>query len=446
MSDATLISRENNIAHIQVLISAEDVGRHYRSFYKDMAKRFNIPGFRKGKVPSNVLRQKIGKETVDENVGSMLKDFAIQVGLRKLNLIPRAGTPQWHSEPEINEDIELNYEVSLPVLPEVKLPDFSKFEITVPKLNVNDAMKDRYRERLAERFTEWEEAEKVSEIGGGILFHFTSTNAETGDETPFKHNEMRYVIGREGNLPGWDTELTGLKAGEEKTFEYDMPENFADLRVAGKKLNIKVNVDKVFDLNEPEFTEEFVTEKLRMESLEKFNEFVTESLNQETEIQFEQNKQDLVMQKVLAEMETDISDDMINDEIDGLMQENEQTLRRYGSSLDEYLKEKGQDLKEFRESLADTAERKIKLFLAVREVAAQNNIQVTNQDMQNFALRLMREQGLEVEQIQQLLNNRDWVNQAHYQITSEKAVRFMADQVVVDVDEKEYDEAEASAE
>ena len=82
----------------------------------------------------------------------------------------------------------------------------------------------------------------------------------------------------------------------------------------------------------------------------------------------------------------------------------------------------------------------------MREVAAQNNIQVTNQDMQNFALRLMREQGLEVEQIQQLLNNRDWVNQAHYQITSEKAVRFMADQVVVDVDEKEYDEAEASAE
>ncbi|MEZ5338751.1 MAG: trigger factor [bacterium] len=446
MSDATLVSREKNIAHIQVQLSPEDVGRHYRAFYKDMAKRFNIPGFRKGKIPANVLRQKIGQEVVDENVGNMLKDFAIQVGLRSLNLIPRAGNPQWHSEPEPQEDAALSYELSLPVLPEVTLPDFSKFEITVPKLNVNQAMKERYRERLAERFTVWEDAEQGAEFGNGILFSFTSSNAESGEDTPFRHAEMRYVIGREGNLPGWDTELTGLKAGDEKTFGYEMPENFADLRVAGKKLNISLKVDKVFLLNVPEFTEEFVKESLRMESLEKFDEFVAESLQQETEIQFESNKQDLVMQRVLEEMQTEISDDMINDEIDGLVQENEQTLRRYGSSLDEYLKEKGQEIKDFRESLVNTAERKIKLFLAVREVASRNNIQVTTQDMQNYALRLMREQGLEVEQIKQLMNNRDWINQAHYHITSEKAVRFMADQVVVDIDEKEYDESEAASE
>lgn len=445
MSDATLISRENNIAHIQVLVSAEDVGRHYKAFYKDMAKRFNIPGFRKGKIPANVLRQKIGTEAINENVGGMLKDYAIQVGLRKLNLIPRAGTPQWHSEPELHEDRELNYEVSLPVLPEVKMPDISTFEITVPRLSVNQAMKDRYRERLAERFTEWEETDAEAGPGTGIQLEFSSKNAETGEDTAFRHSDMRYVLGREGNLPGWDTELTGMKAGEEKTFEYEMPENFADLRVAGKKLNITAKAHKVFNLVVPEFTEEFVKDQLKMESLEKFDEFVSQSLDQETEIQFESNKQDLVVQKVLEEMETEISEDMLNDELDGLVQENEQTLRRYGSSLDEYLKEKGQELKDFRESMKDMAERKIKLFLAVREVAAENKIEVTTQDMQNYALRLMREQGVEAEQIQQLLQNRDWLNQAHYQITSEKAIRHMADQIVVDVDEKEYTESEDAA-
>ncbi len=445
MSDATLISRENNIAHIQVLISADDVGRHYKAFYKDMAKRFNVPGFRKGKIPANVIRQKLGQEAIDENVGSALKDYAISVGLTKLGLIPRAGTPQWHSEPELNETTELNYEVSLPVLPEVKMPDIAKFDITVPKLNVNQAMKERYRERLAERFTEWIEKADPAGMGDGIQLEFTSSNAETGEDTPFRHSEMRYVLGREGNLPGWDTELTGVKTGEEKEFEYDMPENFADLRVAGKKLKVSTKIAQVYTLDTPEFTEEFVKDKLRMESLEKFEEFVSESLRQETEIQFDSNKQDLVVQKVIAEMETLISDDMLNDEIDGLVQENEQTLRRYGSSLDEYLKEKEQDLKDFRESLVETAERKIKLFLAVREIAAENQIQVGSEDMQNYALRLMREQGVEAEQIQQLLQNREWLNQAHYHITSEKAIRLMADLVVVDVDEKEYEEEEASA-
>ena len=444
MSDATLISRENNIAHFQVSLSAEDVSRHYRSFYKDMASRFNVPGFRKGKVPANVIRQRLGEEAINDNMAEALKDFAINTGLQKLKLIPRNGAPQWHTEPEPADNTELSYEVSLPVLPEVKLPDFSKFNITVPILNVNQAMKDRYKERLAERFTEWEEVERATEFGDGIKLEFSSTYVDSGESTPFRHSEMRYVIGHEGNLPGWDTEFTGVKAGDEKDFEYDLPENFADQRVAGKKVSINAKIGTVFNLIKPEFTEEFVKDKLRMDSLDKFEEFVDQSLAQETRIQFENNKQELVLQKVIAELEAEISDDMINEEIDGLVEENDATLRRYGSNLDDYLKEKEQDLKDFRASLMETAERKIKLFLAVREISAAAEINVTTEDMQNYALRLMREQGLEAAQVQQLLQDRNWINQAHYHILSEKAIRFMAEQVVVDVDEKEYEPEEAA--
>lgn len=439
MSDATLISRENNIAHFQVSVSADDVNKHYKAFFRDMAGRFNVPGFRKGKVPANVIRQRLGDEAITENLASVLKDFAINTGLQKLKLTPRNGAPQWHTEPEPVENSELIFEVSLPVLPEVTMPDISKFDITVPKLNVNQAMKDRYKERLAERFTEWEDVDRAAEFGDGIKLAFSSVYVDSGEATPFKHGEMRYVIGHEGNLPGWDTEFTGVSAADDKEFEYDLPENFADKRVAGKKITISAKIETVFKLNAPEFTEEFVKDKLRMDSLEKFEEFVEQSLQQETSVQFENNKQELVLQKVLAEMETEISDDMINDEIDGLVEENEATLRRYGSSLDEYLKEKEQDLKEFRASLANTAERKIKLFLAVREVAAQGNINVTTEDMQNHAIGLMREHGVEAAQIQQLLQDRNWLNQAHYQITSEKAIRLMAEQVAVDIDEKEYE-------
>jgi len=445
MSDATLISRENNIAQFKVSLSADDVSKHYKAFYRDMAGRFNVPGFRKGKVPANVIRQRLGDEAINDNMSEALKDFAINTGLQKLKLIPRNGSPLWHTEPEPVDNTELEYEVSLPVLPEVTLPDFSKFDITVPKLNVNKAMKDRYKERLAERFTQWEEVARPSEFGDGLKLEFSSTYVDSDEKTPFRHSEMRYVIGHEGNLPGWDTEFTGVKAGDEKSFEYDVPENFADQRVSGRKINVVAKFGTIFKLNTPEFTEEFIKDKLRMDSLDKFEEFVDQSLDQETKVQFENNKQELVLQKVIAEMEALLSDDMVNEEIDGLVEENDATLRRYGSSLDEYLKEKNQDLKDFRASLTETAERKIKLFLAVREIASTNDITVTTEDMQNHALRMMREQGLEAAQIQQLLQDRNWINQAHYHVLSEKAIRFMSDQVVVDVDEKEY-EPEAAAE
>jgi trigger factor len=425
MATAELISREKNIAQIKVTLDVAEVNQHFQQVYREYSNNLRIPGFRKGKIPHNIIKQRVGAENLSGAVGEVLKEYAADEALEKLALVPRHGHTTWHSDPDPQEGQPLTYELSLPVLPEVKIPDYESFELSIPVLNVTEGMKERFRERLAERYTNFEAIESPAAEGNAVLLDFTTKYADSGENAPFGHNGMAYIIGRDGNLPGWDEKLTGQSGMSSITFDYAMPEDFADARIAGKNLTFSVDIKTVHKVTIPEINEEFIKQHMHLDSLDEFDKYIDMSLERERDAQIEQMKRELTMQKIVEGIEAEITEDMLNDEIDGIVKENDRTLRKYDSSLDQYLKEKDQSLAEYRETLRGAAENKIKYFLAIRTIADKHELRANAQDLERYAYYLMQQEGISPQQFKELLGYPEFVSETTYQIVREKALDFI---------------------
>jgi trigger factor len=253
--------------------------------------------------------------------------------------------------------------------------------------------------------------------------------ADTGEEAPFGGHDIGFVIGRAGNLPGLDEELAGTKAGDEKDLEYKMPDDFADKRVAGKLLNLHIHVDKLEAIQAPQIDEPFLKGKLGMENRAQFDEYMEASLQREIETQLLQTKKEAAMDRIVKELEAEISEDMVKDEMDGMVQENDRTLRRHGSSLDKYLAEKGQTIGEYREGLRQPALNRIRFFLGAKAIADREGFEASREDFGRYAYFLMQREGIGPEQMQELMKHREFFNEASYQIVLEKVLNHLVDKV-----------------
>lgn len=422
MAKTELIARENNIAHLVIELDPSEVDRHFKQVFKEYASQLKVPGFRKGKIPPHIIRNYVGKDNISSAASEALKDYAVDTALAQLKLTPRQGRINWHAEPVPVEAESLRYEFSIPVLPEVALPDYRAFELSVPVLGITPEMQLRYRERLQEKYTQYPEKEEAAGAQDALTISFSSVFEDSGQATPLTHSGLMYVLNREGNMPGWDEKLIGGRSGDVLDFPYTVPENFADKRVAGKALKLHIEVKSVHDVQVPVVNEQFIKDTLHMESMEQFEEYLQLSLERERDAQVEQMKRELAMQKMTAELTADITDDMLNQEIDGLVKDNDRTLRQYDSSLGQYLQEKQQSLQDYRDSLAESAMRKIKFFLAVKTIADAEGIYATSDDFQRYASYLMQYEGIPPEQMRELMQHREFYTEAAYQIVREKVL------------------------
>lgn len=429
MPTVELISRQENVAQVRVQLEAADVDRTFKAVYRQLAKELKVPGFRPGKVPPNVIRQRIGIDTLRGEVDDRLRQFAVNHALQELELTPRGGQPRFEGDLQPQEGEGVAYEFSIDVLPEVKLPDYSDWTIEVPRVELNDELKQRYEQRMIDRFTQTEPKDGPAEEGDLLTIGIHSKFAETGEEAPFGGHDIGFVLGREGNLPGLDEELANAKAGDEKDIEYKMPDDFADKRVAGKALNLLIHIDKVETITAPALDEEFLKDKLGMENRAQFDEYMEASLQREIETQLLQTKKEAAMDRIVREMEADISEDMVKDEIDGMLQENDRTLRRHGGSLDKYLAETGKTIGEYREGLQQPALNRIRFFLGAKAIADREGFEASREDFGRYAYFLMQREGIGPEQMQELMKHREFFNEASYQIVLEKVLNHLVDKV-----------------
>ncbi len=424
MATAELISREDNIARLRVTFGPAEVDRRFKAVYRELAKSIKIDGFRKGKIPPQVIKQRVGAAAIAEAAGDELQREAVGLALEELKLSAR-GEPRWTSEPDPAEGQTSVYEFSLPVLPEVTLPDYRSYELTVPVLSITDETKDRFRQRMIERFTKYPEKEGAAGEGDALVLSFTSTDPQSGAALPLGVNDLSLVIGAEGNFPGWDEQLSGLAAGSQHEFDFTVPADFSDPRVAGKPARISLSVRSVHDVEPPELDAAFIKEHLHLDSLEEFEQYIETTLVRERDQHVQQMKSELVLQKLTAELDAQLSEDMISDELDGLVKDYDQQLRRNDSSLEQFLQEQQRTLKEYRDSLREGAIQKIRVFLTVKAVAETEQLSATREDFQRYAMYLMQYEGIPAEQMQELLRNDAFIREATYQILREKAMTHL---------------------
>ncbi len=242
-------------------------------------------------------------------------------------------------------------------------------------------------------------------------------------------DNLMYTVGDEGNFPGWDEHLAGSKAGDEHNFDFTVPEDFSDPRVAGQPVKINLSVESVHEVKPPTLDDAFVKEHLRLDSADKLDEFIDEALDRERDQQVHQMKSDMGLRRLTAELQAEVSDDMVEDELDGLVKDYDTRLRQQGGSLDEFLKGKGQELKEYRQELRNAAVQKIKVFLAIKTIAEAEDLNATADDFRRYALYLIQYEGIPPEKLKELMDEPEFMREATFQILREKVLVHIVESV-----------------
>ncbi|RMD68560.1 MAG: trigger factor [Gammaproteobacteria bacterium] len=335
-------------------IPPEQIEEAVQKRLKSLAKRTRIAGFRPGKVPLSVIRQRFGKQARKEAIAELVQSSLFEAIQRESLRI--AGAPQVEAHPESSSK-GVAYEAVVEVLPEITLASLEGFTVEKPVAEVTEEDVDRVLEVLRKQRTQWVEVDRPAQEGDRVTFDYKATI----DGEPFEGSEaqgVKVVLGSGELLPSFDENLLGVKAGETRTFKVAFPEDYGIKEVAGKEAEFTVQVKAVEEPKLPELDDEFAKSfGIQEGGLQALRQEVRETLEKELKRAIEKKVKEQVMDILLKAHPIELPKAMVQEEVQRMMaQLKEQLPKTSLKDLDPSLFE-------------EAARRRVALGLIVGEIA-----------------------------------------------------------------------------
>lgn len=348
---------------MRVELPAERIEQEVNSRLKTVGRTAKLKGFRPGKVPPKVVRQRYGKQ-IREEVLSELMQKSYTDAVMQENLNP-AGGPR--IETEDNKD-GFAYVATFEVMPKIELKDLDKIEVEVPEIEIGDADMDEMMLRLRRQKATWKAVDRKSADGDKVVCDFTGTLK--GEEFEGgKGTEVPVVLGQGQMLPDFEKGLTGVKAGDEKTIKVKFPKEYHAEDLAGQKVDFAIRVHRVEEEVLPDvddaFAESFdVTEG----GLEKFMQDVRENMEREADAKKKSDIREQIMNALLEKNPIEIPQTLKHQEAHSLQHD---AMRRLG--IEDH--SKAPPIGNFEKM----AEQRVRLSLLVSQLIAEKELKVDEQ-------------------------------------------------------------------
>lgn len=281
---------------MQVSIPATEFDSAFDKKFKSVAKTITMPGFRKGKIPANVIQNRYGGAIFSEVAQDLISD-ALQTGMKEHDCNPVAMPRVNVTKSERGQPLE--FEALFEEFPVIATQDLSKAKISVPEVTIADSDVEAAIEDIRRQQTEWEEADKKSEKGDRVTVNFVGTI----DKEPFDGgtaDDFHVVLGSGGVIPEFDKALVGVKAGQKKKAKVTFPKDYHSKALAGKNAEFALDVQNVSTAKLPEVNAEFI-KKFGVESGE--NSDFTEQVRQPLESESSRMIDNLKQERVFALLE-----------------------------------------------------------------------------------------------------------------------------------------------
>ncbi|MFY0988873.1 trigger factor [Halomonas sp. C05BenzN] len=418
---------------ITVQVPAAEVDEAVAARLKDAAKNVRMDGFRKGKVPMSVIRQRYGRDVRNEVVGEVMRERYVQA-ITEESLNP-AGFPQ--IEATVNEaGRDLEFTATLEVYPEVELASIEGTEVERPVVEVTEADVDEMVETLRKQNAAWEAVERAAEDGDQVTIDFQGF---LGDE-PFEGGSAEghsLVLGSGSFIPGFEEQLVGARAGEEKELKVTFPEDYQAEHLAGQEATFKVKVHQVSAQALPEVDAEFVG-KFGVEDgdLEKFRAEVTRNMTREASQAVENRVKQQVLEALQKANDIPVPQSLVQQETDGLKR---QAAQQFGLGEDFDVSQLPDEL------FAEQAKSRVQVGLLLAEVIKSNELDATDDEIR-AKVEELAEQYQEPEQVvEHYLGNDQLKTQVKSAILEEKAVEKLLEQATVKDTEMSYQQVLAAA-
>ena len=373
-----LESKENNRAVFTVEVSQEDFQGAIKKAYAKNKSRFNIPGFRKGKVPMKVIEMNYGKEIFYEDAINILLPDAYESGVEELELNPVA-TPEVDVE-KIDEENPVVFKFEVDVRPEPVLGDYSNLEAEIEDYSVNDADVDAVVESALETNARIEKVEREAKDGDTVNIDFDgSVDGEVFEGGTAENCDL--TLGSNSFIPGFEEQLIGKKPGEEVEVNVTFPEDYHEESLANKDTLFKVKVNSISEKIKPELDDEFVKDISEFDTLEEYKADIRKNLEKENEASLESAKQNKAIEALVNVTEMDIPESMINNQLDQDYDNFTKRIQSMGLGIDQYYTITNSSEEQVREELRVNAENQVKADLALDALVAKENPEVSDEDI-----------------------------------------------------------------
>jgi len=395
------VERQGNEAIIKLGLQAADVNKGFNKAVAKINKQVNIPGFRKGKAPRNILENHVGKEAVKQEAFEILANECYNKALVDEKLIPVSDPKISESKFEENEDMELTLTVTLK--PEPELGDYKglsveKKAVEITDKEVSEAIDD-LRKRAAKMVVV---KDAIIEKGDFAIIDF----AGTVDGKPFSGGEGKgypLEVGSGSFIPGFEEQLIGLKAGESTDVDVTFPETYFVKELANKEAVFKVNVQDVKRKEMPELNDEFVVANSDSKSVEELKSTLKERLQKSAEQQAQVECERALVMQAVENAKFEVPEIMVEDRISRMVDELQMSLESRKMNMDMYMKYTGQDMAKIRENQKVTALENVKTDLVLDAIAKAENIQISEEEVNAEMTTIASQHGASVEDVKKII-------------------------------------------
>ena len=343
-------------------VPAEEVESQVRSRLQEAAKTFNMKGFRKGKVPVKVIKNRFGEGVRQEVVGEVISQSWVEA-VTKENVKP-AGQPS--IEPKnLEEGQNLEFIATFEVYPEIELKDFSAVTIEKKQAEILDTDIDKMIKTLREQRKTYKEVDRKSQEGDQVNVDFVGTlDGEKFDGGEAKGTNL--ILGSKRMIPGFEEGLVGVSSGDNLTLPLTFPEDYQNKELAGKKVEFAITVNNVSEPTLPELDDEFFASfDVAEGGLEAFRTEVRANMTRELKNANRNNIKNQVIEGLLKIHDVDAPKALVANEINGLRQ---QAMQQFGGGKNIDPSMLPDDL------FAEQAKRRVILSLVMSEIVSKNDL------------------------------------------------------------------------
>jgi trigger factor len=403
-----------------VVIAAADIESRVTDRLNEIGRTIRLPGFRPGKVPLTVLRKRYGPSVMGEVLERTVSDSSTEA-MRERNLRPAL-------QPKIeivsfNEGTDLQYKLAVEVLPQIELANLGEIQVERLKPEVPEAEIDSALERIAKQQRKAEPVERAAEKGDIVVMDFVGSVG--GVEFPGgSAKDYSLELGSGSFIPGFEDQLIGIKAGEERLVKVDFPADYGAEDLAGKAAEFRVNASAIKAMADQPIDESLAT-AVGMENLKALRDVVRERIERDYSGLARQKLKRQLLDRLAERHHFTVPAGMVDIELDTIWRQYQAQLERAKQSGAEQT-ETPKDEAAIKDEYKDIAERRVRLGLVLAEIGSKNNLNVTQEELnRSIAEEARRFPGQERNVVEYYRNNPGAVDGLRAPIYEDKVVDFI---------------------
>lgn len=372
-------TKNNNELKLEFTIEAKKFDEAIMKVYAKSAKYFNVPGFRKGKAPFNIVERMYGDEIFYEDAFNELVPSIYEKEIEE-NKIEAVSKPDIHIV-NMKKGEDLVFTATVQTKPEVTLGKYKGVEIKKVEYPVTDEDVEHelshMQEHNARTITVEDRPVKEKDIAVIDFEGFV-------DGKPFeggKAEKHELEIGSKTFIPGFEDQVIGMKVDEEKDIKVKFPEDYFSKDLAGKDATFKVKLHEIREKKLPELDDEFAKDVSEFDTLAELKASIKEKKQSENENRAKHETEDLAIEAVSKETKIDIPSGMIENEVDAMIRDMEQQLAYQGIKLEQYLQIMNKTRKDIEDNYKEQAEKNVKSRLILEEIIKAEKLEASKEEV-----------------------------------------------------------------